>query len=535
MSETSKQWVGHLVDEKFLLEQYLGGTDHSAVFLTHLREPASPAAIKVVVVNPSDAETQLARWRVAAQLSHPHLLRVFQSGRCELGGMELVYVVMEYAPEDLSQILPQRALTGAETREMLEPVLDALVYLHGKSLVHGHIKPANILAIDDKVKLSSDALFPAGESRAVSRELDAYDAPEAATAALSTAADVWSLGMSLTEALTRTLPVRQDTLQSDPLLPKHLPDPFLEIVRRSLRLDPHRRWSVGNIAAHLNPKPLLAASAAAGATPASPPSLSAPQPPMPAAPPARIPAPKLPAISREAPLKNAKPGSGSRLLVPALVGAFVVIALFAVPKFFSQRPSNPASASVAPTQPPQQTPDARHLLPRQKSPGKKEPSAAALTAPVVSPPAESSMKTASERQPVDHSSNSVSTVSVPVPAPSSSAKEANAVELPSSNAPSRGEVLDQVLPQVSDKARATIRGKVRVAVNVQVDAAGNVAQAELESPGPSKFFADLALQAARRWEFSSPEVAGRSVPSAWQIRFEFTQDGTKVFPIQQAP
>jgi TonB family protein len=105
----------------------------------------------------------------------------------------------------------------------------------------------------------------------------------------------------------------------------------------------------------------------------------------------------------------------------------------------------------------------------------------------------------------------------------------------SAASPSHGEVLDQVLPDVSDKARSTIHGKVRVAVRVHVEPAGNVSQAEFESPGPSKYFANLALQSARRWEFTAPEVNGHSVPSAWLIRFEFSQSGTQAFPRQTTP
>jgi TonB family protein len=106
---------------------------------------------------------------------------------------------------------------------------------------------------------------------------------------------------------------------------------------------------------------------------------------------------------------------------------------------------------------------------------------------------------------------------------------------PSAASPTHGEVLEQVLPDVSDKARGTIHGKVRVTVRVHVEPGGNVSQAELDSPGPSKYFADLALQSARRWEFTAPEVNGRSVPSDWLIRFEFSQSGTQVFPRQSAP
>jgi len=95
--------------------------------------------------------------------------------------------------------------------------------------------------------------------------------------------------------------------------------------------------------------------------------------------------------------------------------------------------------------------------------------------------------------------------------------------------------LEQVLPDVSDKALATIHGKVRVSVRAHVDPAGNVSSAEFENPGPSQYFADLALKAVRRWEFTSPEVGGHSVPSEWQVRFEFSPSGVKAFPKQTAP
>jgi TonB family protein len=96
-------------------------------------------------------------------------------------------------------------------------------------------------------------------------------------------------------------------------------------------------------------------------------------------------------------------------------------------------------------------------------------------------------------------------------------------------------VLEQVLPDASAKALATIHGVVRVSVRVQVDPTGNVSEAALDSAGPSRYFADLALQAARRWQFTSPEVGGHSVPSEWLIRFHFTPSGPKAIPTQTAP
>ena len=99
----------------------------------------------------------------------------------------------------------------------------------------------------------------------------------------------------------------------------------------------------------------------------------------------------------------------------------------------------------------------------------------------------------------------------------------------------RGEVLDQVLPQASEKALATITGTVRVTVLLHVDAAGSVSEAEFDSPGPSQYFANLAMTAAKRWSFTSPEVDGRSLASEWRVRFEFKPSGVEAFPKQIAP
>ncbi len=111
------------------------------------------------------------------------------------------------------------------------------------------------------------------------------------------------------------------------------------------------------------------------------------------------------------------------------------------------------------------------------------------------------------------------------------------VEAPASSAGpmTHGEVLSQVMPDVSPKARATIRGTVHVAVKLHVDTAGNVASAELFSPGPSRYFADQALQAAHRWDFAPAKVDGHAVPSEWVVRFEFTPFDTKAHPTQSTP
>src|ERR1700692_3912172 len=158
MSEAWKQWQGQVVDGKFPLRQFLGGSEYSAVFATERGEPTQKGAIKFIQVNEAAAELQLARWKRAAQLSHRHLLRVFDSGRCRLGDFDLLYLVMEYAEENLAQFLPQRPLTPAEARHVLAPTLEGLAYLHAEGLIHGHLRPSNIMAIEDCLKLSADGI-----------------------------------------------------------------------------------------------------------------------------------------------------------------------------------------------------------------------------------------------------------------------------------------------------------------------------------------------------------------------------------------
>jgi TonB family protein len=549
MTEASKKWEGQIVEGVFPLRQYLGGSDHSAVFLTEFGggDPQK-AVIKLFPFDLATADLQLSSWESARQLSHPNLLRLFQSGRSGIDGNDLLYLVMEYAEEDLAQILPQRALTPEETRDMLGPVLDALEYLHGRGFVHGDLKPANILATGDHLKLSSDASSRIGESQSVPRRAGAYGPPEASGGMLTPAADVWSLGMTLVEVLTQHLPEWQPASNREPVVPVNLPAPFLEIARQCLRLEPHRRIGVADIAARMNPRAVAAAasrSASSGASPSVGPLAAA----GPVSPRTALPVPSLPGPPRAAARMQHHPqrppsyrgsGSGSRFLLPLVVGALLFAAILTVPRLLPHRPDAKSAATVVPRKPasptavrkpaesaesskPKAKPERESAVTRTaESVAPAVPQAAPPAAPVAAP---DSLKKTSEREP-------------PLPAASSGTTAASRETLkPGAReiASAKGDVLDQVLPDVSQKARATIHGKVRVTVKLNVDPSGGVSEAEFDSRGPSQFFADLALQAARKWAFTPPEVNGKSVASEWRVRFVFTPKDTKAIPRQTAP
>jgi serine/threonine protein kinase len=277
----------------------------------------------------------------------------------------------EYADENLAQFLPVRPLNPEETRDVLDPLVDALGYLHAQALTHSHDKPSNLLAIADQLKLSSDTILPVGDSREAYRDHDVYDAPENSgnsTIHASTAADVWSLGATLVETLTQQPPLLPFDDSAEPAIPDALPQPFLEIARHSVVRDPSRRWTIAEIASHLNPELLAAAAAASAssspsaissATPAAstaptpaptavlaPPPISPAEIPLskePAVPLAKLPPPPKPVSHRYIQSVPEKTISLPSYVIPIFLGIIVVLgAIVTLPKIFHRLPSTTA-------------------------------------------------------------------------------------------------------------------------------------------------------------------------------------------------
>ena len=427
-------WEGQVVDGKFPLQKWLGGSERCDVFRTELPgQPPQAAAIKLVSADAGNAERQVNRWQTVATLTHPNLLRVLHAGQCQINSTPLIYVVMEYAEEDLSQVMPLRALSPEEARETLMPLVAALSYLHEKSFVHSRIKPPNIMAVGDQLKLSSDSIHAVNESGYQALPPTAFDAPEVAHGVASRAADIWSVGVTLVKCLSQRPEIREGSRQIAPGDAETISEPFRRIARECLRRDPKTRCTLADIRNWLRP-----ASAA-------------------------------PAV-----LQPTKRPARSSLRVIALIAAVVLLAvIFALRWATRGNQENPAqtgqqqtATGIVSTQP--SAPDS--------APGASQPTHAA-----------------------------------------------------------QGAVAERVLPDVSVSARKTIQGKIRVSVRVAVNPAGEVTAATLASPGPSKYFANKALEASRRWKFKPAAVDGRPAASEWMLRFQFGRTGTEVVPTESKP
>lgn len=252
--ETWKSWEGRVIEGKYPLRQWLGSSDHSAVFLTEaVNQPSQRLAIKLIQAEEDKAEAQLSGLRATTRLSHPHLIRTFDCGLSRSEGSRFLYALMECADDDLSQILPERALDPSEVSDLVPPVLDALVYLHKNGFVHGRIKPSNVLAVGDQLKLSSDQVAPVTLQDGRHRRRDVYDAPETVAGIISPAGDLWSVGVTLLAALTQSVAVAEQASPTNRDLPETISDPFRGIVRECLQLDPNRRCSLQEIQSRMQP------------------------------------------------------------------------------------------------------------------------------------------------------------------------------------------------------------------------------------------------------------------------------------------
>jgi len=417
-----------------------------------------------MAVESADSEKQLGRWRGARELSHPNLIRVYEAGRCELDGKELLYVVEEYAEENLSQILPERALTAEETQAMLPPILSALRFVHDKRFVHGSIQPSNILAIGDKVKLSSDTLSALGERSRGARKPSAYDPPETHEQA-STAADVWQLGMTLVEVLTQRLPAWDRAGSTSPEVPATVPAAFREIAGHCLQRDATQRWTAAKILDRVQ-----AGQAEKGRQRSA---TVAPKGPVPAANVAAARGGRI-ASSSSAAIPDRQNKSAKWLYFLALA-AIVVIVFFLIARPKSPSPQAKLKSTQAQT-------DAKSEGAHSAEPEAKEPA-----------------KTGGDEK--------------------ASGRAAAGTE-------AENGVLREVMPQVAPSARRTIQGTIKVRVKISVDAAGNVESANLESAGPSKYFSRVALEAARGWKFS-PAPTGASGSREWKLQFAFSRSKTE--------
>jgi TonB family protein len=99
----------------------------------------------------------------------------------------------------------------------------------------------------------------------------------------------------------------------------------------------------------------------------------------------------------------------------------------------------------------------------------------------------------------------------------------------------KGEVAQRVTPEIPENAARGIRGKVEVKIKLAVDHSGSVSNASIVSEGRSRYFANQALDAARKWRFHPAKIHGQPASSTWELHFVFRPNGTEITPAELTP
>ena len=263
--------------DRYGVERELGRGGMATVYLAQDRRHSRQVAIKVLDAagrtTNMDADRFLREIRISANLVHPGIVPLFDSGECN----GTLYYVMPYiASETLGAVLERQGRLDADVAlRMTAALAKALDYAHRQGVVHRDIKPANIFLHEGEPLLAdfgvARALFSLGNASDTQTALGftvgtpRYMSPEQAAAErdIDGRSDQYSLACVLYETLTGEPPFTGDTrsltvqhlIEPPPSIRRlrpDLPEGVDVAIRRALAKDPNERFpSVGEFAAAL--------------------------------------------------------------------------------------------------------------------------------------------------------------------------------------------------------------------------------------------------------------------------------------------
>ena len=235
---------GSLADGRYTLERRLGVGGMAAVWLARDERLGRLVAIKALSDALAGEEGYVRRFRrearVAAGLSHPNLVRVF-----DFGDDPRPYLVMEYVEGDTLAEQLREAERELDCDGVIRGLLDALDHVHEARIVHRDVKPANVLiAIRDDREHAFLTDFGVTLDRARTAELTQtgfavgtadYMSPEQARGVgVDARADIYALGCVLYRALTGAVVYDRESDIDKMWAHIHAPAPALRDVRPDL-------------------------------------------------------------------------------------------------------------------------------------------------------------------------------------------------------------------------------------------------------------------------------------------------------------
>jgi hypothetical protein len=257
---------GTLLAQRYRIVSLLGRGGMGEVYRANDLLLGQTVALKFLPLQWTSDEPTLARFRnevrIARQISHPNVCRVYDIGEAE----GTTYLSMEYVDgEDLASLLRRIGrLPPDKALEMARQLCAGLAAAHDKGVVHRDLKPANIMLDGQgQLRITDFGLAGvAGELKDIRSGTPGYLAPEQVSGQEVTArSDIYALGVVLHEVFTGKRP-------SPDLTHPDLASEVDRVIRRCLAEDPAKRpASALQVAAAMPGGDPLAAALAAGETP----------------------------------------------------------------------------------------------------------------------------------------------------------------------------------------------------------------------------------------------------------------------------
>ncbi|MGZ6071659.1 MAG: serine/threonine protein kinase [Myxococcaceae bacterium] len=204
----------------YRLLKELGHGGMGTVFLAVRADEQFEKRVALKVVRGSDSEEVIRFFRrerqILAGLEHPNIARLLDGGTTDDG---LPYFVMEHVEgEPIDRYCDARKLSIPERLELFEEACSAVQYAHQSLVVHRDLKPGNILVTGEGIpklldfgiaKLLNPGVAGVGSGETIVAMTPEYASPEQVRGrALTTATDIYSLGVILYELLTGQRPYR---------------------------------------------------------------------------------------------------------------------------------------------------------------------------------------------------------------------------------------------------------------------------------------------------------------------------------------
>src|SRR5581483_7172420 len=246
----------------------LGSGGSGSVWLARDEKTGLDVALKIVAKEGRAAARAEREAAAAARLRHPSCLRAYAFAR----DARHVYIAYEFVPgRTVREALRAGELDDAAAVEACAQVCDGLAHAHGAGILHRDVKPSNVLLAEGEgvsARLLDFGLARMAEAETLTAQGDvpgtlAYISPERLGGEeASEAADVWSVGVMLWEALAGRHPFWHTSMletaraieagaPSLAALRPDLPKQLIHLVDRSLSLSPSRRPSAAELASRL--------------------------------------------------------------------------------------------------------------------------------------------------------------------------------------------------------------------------------------------------------------------------------------------